>query len=81
MIDDALTNPPMPDWNELSNQERLAITREVGDGDCGCCQCSCGDSFHIYDEIRKILKVRERRYFEATMAGPPEYNAGPEPTS
>lgn len=66
MIDDALTNPPMPDWNDLSNEERSAIVA-LDDGGCCCCQYP---SWTAYDEIRKILKERERRYFLATMNGP-----------
>lgn len=65
---DALTNPPMPDWNDLTNEERSELS-DLIDG----AQCSCQPKIahYAYGAIKKVLKVRERRYLAATMAGPP----------
>lgn len=73
MIDDTLTNPPMPDWNDLSNDERSAIVEEGERYGCQCCGSDAG--FYVYEEIRRVLRERERRYFQATMAGPPDATA------
>lgn len=68
MIDNALTNPPVPDWNALSNEDREGILREW---EFHSCPHSCGgDAAAFYEEIRKVLLDRERRIFRATMAGP-----------
>ena len=66
MIDDALTNPPMPEWNNLPDEVRQAIVNL----DNGCCCCCVAPAWTAYDLIRDILKQRERRFLEATMAGP-----------
>lgn len=66
MIDDALTNPPMPDWNELRNEDRKRIMDEGEYYACSC--CSPHAPAHIYDVIRDALKEREKRVFQATMA-------------
>ncbi len=63
---DALTNPPMPDWNSLSNEDRDTIMR---DGEVFLCSCSCDNDaqFYLYEVIRRVLKERECRVFRATM--------------
>jgi len=64
-----LVNPPMPDWNDLSNEEKMAIDTSW---ETHSCPHSCGGSVtYVYDAIREALRERERRYFNATMAGPP----------
>jgi hypothetical protein len=70
MIIDALTNPPMLEWNNLSNEERTALVDAIDGGRCRCCDAATAS--YAYEEIRKLLKKRERRYFQATMDGPPE---------
>jgi hypothetical protein len=68
MIIDALTNPPVPDWNDLSNEEKAEIDRAW---EMYSCPHSCGgDVLGVYNAIRDALKLRERRIFEATMDGP-----------
>lgn len=65
---DVLTNPPMPEWNALKNEERRALGEAW---EMYSCPHSCGgDVLYVYNEIRKTLQSRERRVFEATMAGP-----------
>lgn len=65
---DPLTNPPAPEWNSLSNDERTAICRVGEMYSCPC--CGTGDApFYIYLEIRKVLKEREKRVLKATMDG------------
>ena len=67
---DALTIPPVPEWNSLTNEERAALC-EIGDMcSCPCCRDN-NPAFYLYQEIRKVLRKRERRYLAATMAGPP----------
>jgi len=62
---DALTNPPVPDWNSLSNDERVKLC-DVWE--MHSCPHACGGSvIYLYEEIRKVLKERERRVLEATM--------------
>lgn len=68
MIDDALTNPPMPEWNNLSNDEKEIIIREGEMYSCSCCGDDAG--FYVYLKVREILRIRERRFLDATMAGP-----------
>lgn len=69
MIIDALYNPPIPDWNELSNEEKEAIEQEW---EIHSCPHACGgDVLYVYKAIRDALKQREVRIFKATMAGPP----------
>lgn len=68
MIIDALTNPPMPDWNELGNEARAAICDAIEDGSC-CCHARIAHL--IYGEIRDLLLERERRVFRATMGMQP----------
>jgi len=69
MIHDALTNPPVPDWNELNNEERGALCDAW---EFSSCPHACGgDPLHFYDELRRVLKARERRIFEAIMAYQP----------
>ncbi len=64
---DALTNPPVPEWNGLSNEERTELCKEW---EFYSCPHSCGgDASNFYDAIRKVLKKREKRVLEATMAG------------
>lgn len=63
-------NPPIPEWNSLSNDEREHLSRFWRESVCSCCQYAQGGSY-FYDEIRKILIAREQRYNAATMAGPP----------
>lgn len=67
---DALTNPPVPEWNSLTNDERVALSRV---GDMYSCPCCSGNNpaFYLYQEIRRVLQKRERQYLAATMAGPP----------
>jgi hypothetical protein len=68
MIIDALTNPPVPEWNELGDAEKEAIRAAW---EMYSCPHSCGgDALHVYSAIRKALKARERRIFQATMDGP-----------
>jgi hypothetical protein len=67
---DPLTNPPVPEWNSLTNEERSALCRIYDMYGCRCCEDN-DLVFYLYLEIRKVLQGRERRYLEATMAGPP----------
>lgn len=64
-------SPTMPDWNSLSNDERVAIIKEGEMYSCSCCGGDAG--FYVYQEIRKILLEREKQYLQATMGGPPLY--------
>jgi len=66
MIDDALTNPPMPEWNNIPEDIRMRIMWEGEDKVCHCCPDA---PFHLYHIIREALKEREKLIFEATMAG------------
>jgi hypothetical protein len=62
---DALTNPPVPEWNNLTNDERTML---VDVWEMHSCPHACGGSpIYFYAEIRKILKDRERRILAATM--------------
>jgi hypothetical protein len=73
MIIDALYNPPVPDWNELSNEDKAAIQEAW---EIHSCPHSCGgEVLYVYEAIRDALKAREQRVFEATMAGPPPPSA------
>lgn len=67
MIDDPMTNPPMPEWNSLSNEERSTIIREGEMYSCSCCGSDAG--FYVYLKTREMLRQRERRYLVATMEG------------
>lgn len=70
LMDNPLTNPPIPEWNNLTNEERVALCK-IGDmHSCPCCQDD-NPAVYLYLEIRKVLQQRERRYLAATMAGPP----------
>jgi hypothetical protein len=64
MIDDALTNPPMPDWNDIPQDLRVEIMDKGRDQVCHCCQDAPFDIYHL---IRNALKEREKRIFRATM--------------
>jgi hypothetical protein len=65
----ALTHPPMPQWNTLTNEQRDKIQEAW---EIHSCPHACsGDVSAVYDAIRDTLMERERRVFEATMAGPP----------
>lgn len=67
--DDVLTNPPMPDWNDLADDEKTEIVKA---GEMYGCQCCGGDTgWSMYDQILDVLRKRERRYLRATMEGPP----------
>lgn len=62
---DPITNPPMPDWNALSNEDRVRLERAW---EYSSCPHACGgDPLHFYEELRSVLKQRERRYLEHTM--------------
>ena len=66
---DPLTNPPMPEWNALTNDERMSLDSTWG---MYSCPHSCGgDVIYVYAAIRELLRKREQRYFKATMEGPP----------
>lgn len=62
---DALTNPPMPEWNNIPEEFRCRIMDE---GQREVCHCCPDAPFYLYGLIRDLLKERERRVFEATMA-------------
>lgn len=65
---DALTSPPMPAWNGLSEADRREIAEEWRSNFCPCCGVN-GTASYFYEHIRKRLKSREKRILEATMAG------------
>jgi len=72
MIIDALTNPPVPEYTDLNENERneLRSLWEVYS-----CPHSCGGCWiDFYNGIRKVLKAREKRVFQATMTGPPDWH-------
>lgn len=61
------TSPPMPEWNALTNDERMKLSDEWS---MWSCPHSCGGhALHFYDSIRKLLMAKERRIFTATMEG------------
>jgi hypothetical protein len=62
-----LHNPPMPDWNNLSNEDRDRIVEYLEYSMCPCCRHR---NSTIYEDIREALKEREKRYFRSTMDGP-----------
>lgn len=65
MIDDALTNPPLPEWNELSDEHKAELDKAW---EFSSCPHACGgDSAHFYDTLRRILREREKTIFESTM--------------
>ena len=66
MIDDALTNPPMPEWNDIPQDLRVRIMDE---GQTEVCHCCPDAPFYLYHMIRSILKEREKRIYKATMVG------------
>lgn len=67
---DAFTSPPMPEWNALRNEDRARLMTAW---EFSSCPHSCGgDPLHFYDELRCVLKERERHYLEATMAATPD---------
>lgn len=58
----------MPEWNDLTNEDRMAIEESW---EVHSCPHSCGgDACYVYDAIRTQLIARERRYLAATMNGP-----------
>lgn len=64
---DAMTNPPVPEWNSLNNEERTELVKAW---EYSSCPHACGGApIHFYDTLRRVLKKRERRYLEATMNG------------
>lgn len=66
---DPLTNPPVPEWNNLSDAEKSKIMEAW---EIHSCPHACGgDVIYVYAAIRKALKERERRVLRATMDGPP----------
>ena len=75
MIYDALTNPPLPEWNALSNEERGVLIRAW---EFSSCPHACGgDPIHFYDELRRVLIEKEQRIFKETMAFKPPDTSAP----
>jgi len=71
----ALINPPVPEWEALTYDERNEIEKAW---EYSSCPHSCGgDPLAVYDAIREVLQQRERRIFRATMDGPPDYHFDP----
>lgn len=69
MIQDALTNPPVPEWNNLTNDQRTALCDAW---EYSSCPHACGgDPLHFYSKLREVLIERERAIFKATMAFQP----------
>jgi hypothetical protein len=67
MIQDAITNPPIPDWNNLGNEARTALHKAW---EFSSCPHACGgDPLHFYQELRRILIEREREILRLTMEG------------
>ena len=62
---DPLTNPPMPEWSNLRNEEREAVVQSWEMYSCP--HAYHGDVLGFYEDVRKVLQARERRYAEATM--------------
>ena len=67
---DPLTNPPMPDWDALRNEEKAAVMKAWEMHSCR--HADHGEVFGFYLAVREALQARERRYLEATMAYTPE---------
>lgn len=64
---DAVTNPPAPEWNSLSDEERTALVKAW---EYSSCPHACGgDPIHFYETLRQVLRKREKRVLAATMLG------------
>jgi hypothetical protein len=68
----ALSSPPMSEWNDLRNETRVAIVAAIEADQCWCCSVK---AHWVYGEIRDLLLERERRIFRATMEFDPRNRA------